>query len=260
MKKLILLAGVAVLAFACGKKTDEKRAPVSYVMKNFRVESPGGCTSDTTACAFYEVNYPDFKGLDTAVYSGLRKRLDAYVSMGNPEAEGKTMAQVGAGFIQEYEEFKNDMPDAPMGWHYSSEVKVEVMTDTLLSLSVQEEFYTGGAHGGYGTYFINVKPSTGAEFTLDDFLKPGYEEPLTALGEKIFRKEREIPDTASLNENYFEFPDDKFELNKNYGFKKEGIVFYFNSYEIAAYAAGPTEVIIPYEELRALIKGGPIAQ
>jgi len=254
MKKLILLAGIACLVFACGKKTEEQKAPLSFSMKNFRVESAGGCVSDTIPCAYYDVNYPEFTGLDTAVNASLIKLLDATVSMGNPEAEGKTMKQVGEGFIKDYEEFKSDMPDAPGGWHYNADATAEVVTDTLISISVQEEFYTGGAHGGYGTYFINIRPSNGAEYTLDDFFKPGYEEQLRVLGEKSFRKVREIADTASLNENYFEFPDDKFELNKNFGFRKEGIVFFYNSYEIAAYAAGPTEVMIPYEEVKDLIK------
>jgi hypothetical protein len=86
------------------------------------------------------------------------------------------------------------------------------------------------------------------------FLKEGYEEKLTQLGEKAFRKERALTDTASLQKNYFEFPANKFTLNQNYGFTKEGIVFYYNSYEIAAYAAGPTEVIIPYEEIKGWLR------
>jgi hypothetical protein len=89
---------------------------------------------------------------------------------------------------------------------------------------------------------------------LDNFFKPGYNDVLTNLGNKIFRQARQLADTASLSDNYFEFPEDKFQLNKNYGFKKEGIVFFYNSYEIAPYAAGPTEVVIPYEELKEWVR------
>ena len=127
-------------------------------------------------------------------------------------------------------------------------------SDTLISITVAQDYYTGGAHGGAETYFINVNPKTGAEFTLDNLFKTGYQEALTNAGEQIFRKVHELPDTASLNENYYEFPDDKFQLNQNYGFRKDGIVFYYNNYEIAPYAAGPTEVVIPYESVRTWIK------
>lgn len=164
------------------------------------------------------------------------------------------MKEIAEGFIEDYLNFSSEIPDAASGWHYSAEIAVEVLTDTLLSLSTAEEFYTGGAHGGNGMYFININPVTGADFTLSNLLKPGYEGALTTLGEKIFRSVRELPDTSSLSENYFEFPDDKFALNQNYGFTTEGIVFYYNSYEIAPYASGPTRVLIPYSEIKEWVK------
>jgi len=254
MRSLFFVATLVTVLFACSKKQERKEKAVTFENKTFRVESQGGCTADTLQCAFYEVTYPVFAGLDTAVTAILKRSIDASVSMGNPEAEGKTMEQIGAGFIQDYEDFRKEMPEVPGGWNYKAEVTVETLVDSLLSLSVREEYYTGGAHGGYGVYYINLNPRTGKEFTLDNLFKHGYEGALAKAGEKAFRQARHLADTASLNGNYFEFPDDKFQLNRNYGFKKEGVVFYYNSYEIAAYAAGPTEVLIPYEEIKDWLK------
>ena len=241
------------LFFSC-TKTEEKVTPISFETKTLRIESKGGCKSDTLQCAYFEVTYPEFTGLDTPVVKTIRQKIDAAVSMGNPESQGHNMKDIGEIFIQDYDDFKSEIPDAFGGWHYTAKVVVEVLTDTLLSLSVNDEYYTGGAHGGSGVYFINLNPKTGAEFTLDNFLTADYHDALTKVGDKIFRQSKQLADTASLVDNYFEFPEDRFELNKNYGFKKEGIVFYYNSYEIAPYAAGPTEVLIPYEQLKDLIK------
>jgi hypothetical protein len=249
MRYPIFLLALSAFFCRCHPPTEEERSEINFAVKKFRVESTGGCSADTMHCAYYEVTYPEFAGLDTAVLAKLRRLIAATVSMGNPEADGKTMKQTGDTFIQSYQDFKNDIPESAGGWYYAAEVKVETLVDTLLSLSVQEAYFTGGAHGGHGTYFINISPKTGAAFTLDTFFKTGYYEPLTKLGEKVFRQVKAIPDTASLDDNGFEFPDDAFQLNTNYGFKKEGIVFYYNSYEIAPYAAGPTEVMIPYELL-----------
>ena len=239
--------------FSC-TKTEEKITPISFEYQTFRVESKGGCKSDTLQCAYFEVTYPKFTGLDTPVVKTVKQKIDAAVSMGNPESQGHDMKNIGEIFIQDYDDFKSEIPEAFGGWHYTAKVTVEVLTDTLLSLSVNDEYYTGGAHGGSGIYFINVNPKTGTEFTLDNLLKPDYNETLTQIGDKIFRQTKQLSDTASLTDNYFEFPEDKFELNKNYGFKKEGIVFYYNNYEIAPYAAGPTEVLIPYNDLKDLLK------
>lgn len=254
MKDLLCVSLFAIILVSCGKKAEDARGDASFVMQNFRVESPAGCKNDSAQCASYEVNYPEFTGLDSLVERKLRREIAATVSMGNPEAEGKSMKQIGDEFVQDYDDFKKEMPDASGGWYYNADVNVEVSTDTLISLTVAEDYFTGGAHGGSGTYFININPSTGAEFTLDNLLKSGYQEHLTKIGEEVFRKVHEIPDTASLNENYFEFPDDKFQLNQNYGFRREGIVFYFNNYEIAPYAAGPTEIVIPYETIKDWLK------
>ena len=253
MKYFVVFA-LCVALFSCGTTTEKKETPISFEEKTFRIESQGGCKSDTLQCAYFEVTYPEFSGIDTGVVKVIKQKVDAAVSLGNPESQGQSMREIGKILIQDYDDFKSEIPDAFGGWHYSADVSVEVLTDSLLSLSVNDEYYTGGAHGGSGLYFINLNPKTGAEFTLDNLLKPDYHEKLTGLGNKIFRQTRQLPDTASLSDHYFEFPEDKFELNKNYGFKKEGIVFFYNNYEIAPYAAGPTEVLIPYDEIEELIK------
>ncbi|MEJ7645389.1 MAG: DUF3298 domain-containing protein [Chryseolinea sp.] len=248
--KILLVGCLGLFFVACSKKDEVKKTEISYEMKNFKVESAGGCKADSLSCAYYEVSYPVFNGLDTAVTRIIAREIDASVAMGNPEAEGETMKQIGEGFIRDFQEFKTEMEDQPMGWHYKGIVDVGVVTDTLLSLSVTEEYYTGGAHGGYGKYFINLRPGTGETFTLDNYLKSGFEQPVTKIAEGMFRKIRDLADTASLTENMFEFPEGQFVLNKNYGFTKDGVVFYYNSYEIASYAAGPTEVLVPYEALK----------
>lgn len=244
-----------LLLMSCATSNETKESPISYEQKTFRLESQGGCKADTLQCAYFEVTYPEFAGMDAEVSRGISKKIDAAVSLGNPESQGQSMEQIGKIFIQDYDDFKSEIPDAFGGWHYTAKVEVEVLTDSLLSLSVHDEYYTGGAHGGSGVYFINVDPRTGDEFTLDNFFKPGYSDALTNLGNKVFRQTRNLSDTSSLSENYFEFPEDKFQLNKNYGFTQEGVVFFYNSYEIAPYAAGPTEVVIPYKDVKEWIRG-----
>ncbi|MEP6734458.1 MAG: DUF3298 domain-containing protein [Chryseolinea sp.] len=255
MNKILFLVVPGLLFFfACSKKEEQKKVPVTYEMQNFRMESEGGCMADTLPCALYVVDFPVFSGFDSAVAKVIQKEIDASVSMGNPEVEGETMAAVAKGFIEDYADFKTEFPQDPMGWHYSGVVEVEVLTDSLLSLSVAEEYFTGGAHGGYGTYYINLRPATGEVFNLTDYFKPGFGEPLRTAAEKAFRKVRKLPDSASMDDNLFEFPDNSFQFNENYGFTQEGIVFFFNSYEIAPFAAGPTEVLVPYADVKEWIK------
>ena len=219
-------------------------------MKTFRLESAGGCVSDTAFCASYEVNYPVFRGLAAAVNDSLVRKISEAVDTGNPEQDSVSFELAGKNFIASFEEEKKEMPDFNLGWYYKSTLTVNIATDTLISIRADTEFFTGGAHGGYGTTFVNMNPVTGQRITLENFFKPGYEEVLRKEAEADFRKAQELADTTSYSTAGFEFPDDKFVLNDNYGFTKEGIVFVFNIYEIAPYAMGAQEVHIPYIRLK----------
>lgn len=241
--------------FSCGTLTQEKAIspPVSFENKTLKVESSSGCEEEQ-ACARYIVNFPEFSGLDTMITDQLQREMSVLLSMGDPEPQPKTFQKAGEEFVKDYLDFTKEMPESNLGWYYYGNVNVNVLTDTLLSLSVEEEYFTGGAHGSMGTYFININPKTGSKITLSSVLKDGYIDSLTEIGEQAFKSERELSDTTSYQYNSFEFPNNQFQLNSNYGFMPEGIVFYFNSYEIAPYAVGPTEVLIPYDKIKDWLK------
>lgn len=246
--RIALLSLLAVGLFVSCERLKEDRA-LTFEMKSFRLESSPGCSSDTTACATFQVDYPVFSGLDSLAIKAINARIEYWLG-GGAEGIPKNMVVLGNDFIRDFEQFKSEMPEYGMGWNMEANVSVLLASDSLISLQVDVESFTGGAHGSYVTNFINIEPTTGTAYLLDSFLKPGYEEVLNRLGEEDFRSQRELEQSASLEEAGFNFPSNEFKLNDNYGFRKEGIVFFFNSYEIAAYAEGPTEILIPYEELR----------
>ena len=242
-------AALGCLMVACGQLQQEQAKPLSFELTEFSLDSDPGCNSDTVACASFKVTYPRFNGLDSAVTTALTDRLAFWLS-GGAEGETKSMAVLANDFVRDYRQMRADVPEYGLGWTYHARAQVLVASDSLISLQVDVESFTGGAHGSYTTNFVNIDPKSGTPFLLDAFLKPGYQEVLNQLGERDFRLQREIEEAASLEDAGFHFPSNQFQLNENYGFRKEGIVFFFNSYEIAAYAEGPTEILIPYEELR----------
>ena len=246
-----LFLGLACIAISCGTKPKEDRTSVE--MKQFLAESAAGCNYDSTACARFEVNYPVFPGLDPAVQSKLQEQFNVAINSGEP-ASTKSMEAEGKEFIDEYTDFKKQTPDYTAGWYRSVAITLLLFNDSLLSLQLTDESYAGGAHGNYVLNFMNVRPGSGTAFLLSDFLKPGYEQDLNKIGEEVFRKNRELADTASFEFNGYTFVDDHFALNNNYGFSQEGISFYFNSYEVAPYVMGPTEVLIPYDRIRGWVK------
>lgn len=257
MRRYILLAGAVSLLFAsCGRQEaqQETRQPISFELKSFKLYSDN-CGSDSSKCASYEVSYPVFTGIDSVVTKKISHGIDSVLSIGFSEGLVQSFEQNGRLFIDQYQDFVSEGLEASgAAWYYSVNVNPEQVTDSLITLSIYTEDYSGGAHPNSATIFLNIQAQTGARVQLDDVLKPGYKNTLTQIGEKVFREQRELADTASFKSNAFDFPDDKFQLNKNYGFTKEGILFYYNSYEVGAYAAGPTEVLIPYTEIKDWLK------
>jgi hypothetical protein len=84
-------------------------------------------------------------------------------------------------------------------------------------------------------------------------LTDAFDTELTALAERQFRKVRRIPDDKSVREAGFDFPDNVFQLNTNYGLDSTGLFFHYNSYDISGWAAGPTKVTMPWAEVLHLI-------
>jgi hypothetical protein len=240
----VAVLGLAVFIGGCTSLKKEE-VPAPFTMETFKVESEGGCASDSIACASFEVVYPIFPDMNEKIQGDLRNMINRMIE----GEEGKTIEQKGQDFISDFKNFQTEMPDNELGWSSSTEVSVLVYSDSLLSLQVESDVFTGGAHGSHLVRFINIDPATGRPYLLDSFLRPGYIEFLGEVGEEEFRKERELDPGVSLEEAGFSFPENQFFLNGNYGFRKEGIVFFYNGYEVASYADGPTEIIIPYERL-----------
>lgn len=116
-------------------------------------------------------------------------------------------------------------------------------------ISVYQSFYTyeGGAHGMPGRENHLFDRATGKETTLEALTGLSTEE----INEKMRGMFLQLVNEDT--ENAF-FPDaadtlaEKNNFTQNYYLSDEGVVFYMQPYEIAPYAAGYTEITIPFEE------------
>ena len=69
------------------------------------------------------------------------------------------------------------------------------------------------------------------------------------MQKKKFRKKFNIPEKEALNNSGFMFEEEKFQLPQTFFFTEEGLLLYYNVYEIASYADGPKQLLLPYEEV-----------
>ena len=125
--------------------------------------------------------------------------------------------------------------------------------DSLQGYQLELICYEGGAHGSHTISYMNFVPSTGQLLTLDDMFAPGYQEPLTHILLTALEEKLGVKTLDELHENGFLTWTEMYP-SKNFLLAPEGIRFYYNAYEIAPYAAGPTELTIPYEAVKDLEK------
>ena len=170
----------------------------------------------------------------------------------NEEDSINNLQDILNSFIDDFKKFGMENPDYPQNWFYEISAKDIYHTPKILCLEFSSGGYTGGAHGNYNVSYYNIELYTGELLMLENLLIKGFEKKLNELIDKKFRDVKDLKPGDDLEKNGGLF-DSKITYNDNFAVTKEGLKFYYNNYEIASYAAGPTELLITYKELNDLI-------
>jgi len=170
------------------------------------------------------------------------------------ESRPPDMETLAAEFVNEYEQVKRDMKEYRSYWYLIREVSVFYIDARVMSLRFSEEVYTGGAHPNAFRRYQSFEAKTGRPLSLEDLVLPGERPKLEAAATEIFRETYDIPPGVSMTEAGFWFENGRFRLNDNFALTGEGLIFYYNLYEIASYAKGPTELRIPFSALKGILQ------
>ncbi|NRA13645.1 MAG: DUF3298 domain-containing protein [Crocinitomicaceae bacterium] len=148
----------------------------------------------------------------------------------------------------EWENYKDEESNP---WEMEMSVVIQDYS-TFAEVTASGWSYTGGAHGnGYNNYF-QIDKSTGKALTLADFFTDV--DALNKIAESHFRKLFELTAEGSLNDYGFWFENDQFSVYENFTMNREDVLFFYNLYDIAPYSGGPTELFVPMEEIKHLLK------
>jgi len=216
---------------------------LQYSYQNLKETSPYFITcgtKDAVDTTFYQISYPIFSS----------KRINEVLRPSILIDNEDTPHDAADSFLDAYNEFVEDsnMQKINAAWFKNVQTKVLVNTPRLLTVKTTVEEYTGGAHGNHLTLYANIDLLKAEKLQLKDLIMPDKLEELRRIAEQYFRQKERLSDTASLAKDFF-FPDGLFVLNDNFGLTKEHLLLFYNEYEIKPYAAGVTELAIPYREL-----------
>ncbi|WP_222982151.1 DUF3298 and DUF4163 domain-containing protein [Flagellimonas meishanensis] len=164
----------------------------------------------------------------------------------------ENMEDAIVSFTKGYEELRSKFPDEAVGWE--AKIKGEVLFEDkdLLTLAIDSYTFTGGAHGYGGTTLLNFDKRKGTE--LENWELFGDLEGFLQHAEIKFRIQEGIPQDVDINATGFMFDGDTFHLPDNVGYAPEGLRMIYNQYEVASYAEGPIELLLPYTEVNQYLK------
>lgn len=155
--------------------------------------------------------------------------------------------------MQELAKEADDRPGYAMDISYT----VAYADKNLISLLFNNYSFTGGAHGNTGSAAYNYDLNRGVMLKLADLFQPGANY-LKVLSDYCVSKIKKsdmsddewIRNGAGPNaENY-----------ESWNITPQGLQITFDAYQVAAYAAGPQDVVIPYSVVKPISKpDGPLA-
>jgi hypothetical protein len=147
------------------------------------------------------------------------------------------------------------VPQIAMGSTYDLSYESFLPVVNIMSLRFLINFYfDGAAHPNSYTLIFNYDLVNGQQLNLHQLFNPGadYLGPIAAY----CKGQLSLRDIA-----YFEGgADPVLENYRNWNITTDGLLISFDPYQVAAYAAGPQVVLIPYADLIAIIDhAGPLA-
>jgi len=264
MKKgiyIILLLSTIGFFFSCGNKSPLENN-LKYELVKYEKQSEGCDSLREDYCAKIKIEFPQVTSFENEVVK--EKINESIVRLFSQDMLGGTKSndfetQMNL-FIEEYESFKTEFPEAFQSWFIERTGEVKLNKGNIFSIDYMEYSFTGGAHPNTYVTFKNFDLSNGEEIGLDEIISADKQNELTKIAETEFRKLKVLTLDADLGQAGFWFENNKFYLNDNFLISDSSLVFYYNNYEITAYAFGPTELEIPYSKIKPLIGENSLLQ
>ncbi|TJY38139.1 DUF3298 and DUF4163 domain-containing protein [Pontimicrobium aquaticum] len=147
-------------------------------------------------------------------------------------------------FDTEYKSFKDGFGESAMVWDASFDGEITYQSPMLISIAINSYVNSGGAHGNLNVTLFNFDASTGELLQFEDIFNN--KDALIKVVKTHFEKE-----TKNSDINYFF--GEPFSLPANIGFNYEGIICFYNVYEIASYADGVIEFTVPFNEVETYL-------
>ncbi len=229
---------------------------LAFQQQRFSRQSPA-CEQDSNYCARVEAVYPLASSGPELAVERVNDSLLAYLRVSlavfapSPEDIPESLDAIADNFLEEYEVMMSEEELSATQWVVEVDGEVLYQSENLAAIQLSTYSYAGGAHPNSFVYLLNFDTHTGELLQLPEIVSDTAR--LREMAEVAFREARGLgPDESLADEGFFW--GGAFALPENFALTEEGLFFFYNPYEAAAYAVGPTDFTISREELSGLLK------
>lgn len=250
----LLILPFCFFIFACQNKPSDEGNGIStipVIAKKFSSNSTP-CPDSLISCAEVEINVPFILDHSTAdlINQSILKELSLIMENLPPDLNSlQDIPTKIDSFISQHRNFSKEV-DFPQLWSFKINFDILENNDNSLSILLNSNIYTGGAHPLNDISILTFNPDSGKKVIFSDILKD--ENSLKNLIVQEFRRKRNLSDSVNLTDEGFYSND--WPLPKNFALLAQGLYIVYNAYEIGPYVLGTTELLIPIDAIKPLLK------
>ncbi|MGO1723549.1 MAG: RsiV family protein [Sphingobacterium sp.] len=250
---LLLLFSLSIGISASAQQTDSVAVADTLNYQMILIEdSAQAFLSEPEPIARVTNELPEFQGDSSAEW--MNQQIRTILRL-NPEEELEAaIHESQQTYLTDYknvmQDFQGDSLQIGLNYESSSHISVSYNQNDYVILCNAIHDYSGGAHGMHGLGYYSFDLEDQKTMELEDVLKVDSTAIQTLLEEQ-FRKDYNLSAEQPLKEILF---DEELKLNDNFFFTREGVGFCYGPYEVAPYAVGVIEVIIPYGKLKEMLQ------
>lgn len=189
-----------------------------------------------------DVNYPQISGIDAVKAATFNRLIKSEAMKSVAEFRKEMLAQTR-------EDVKNLFGENSLGFSYS----VEWATNDIISLELINSEFTGGAHGNYYSSSLTFDLRTGKQVKLAELFEPRTDfikrisdysiNDLTTHGGEYADAEWIKTGAGADAENFV-----------SWNLTAKGLMINFSPYQVASYAEGEKNIIVPYDKLKEIMR------
>lgn len=244
MRYLTVFSFISLLLVGCTKET--------FTFENQTYTETSSVCNDVCTTIHIEVPMVLHHIAADSINQHVFDAISDVLYFGEDPIQGINYPSITQSFIASYEAMVADFEDEMMPWEAELTGNVSYQSEHLINIVLGYYTFTGGAHGYAANRSLLFDGKTGRKIATTSLFKDI--EKFKAFAEEKFRKTYEIPAEDPIHSTGLFMYSDTFVLPENIIFNKDAMMLHYNTYEIASYADGVFEVIIPLKEAQPFLK------